>query len=149
MESSAREQSEELKRQDAAMRAAAKGKEGERGRLAIRVFSFRHRVIDRHSFLVGNDQGGVTDVMGHIDIDRGRTTLADVRTSLEVVREQKPGGMLKRNVRWPPRKRPRPQPAAAAVLYVGGISPPKPAATAQKPHACAFCVAVCSRCLRR
>lgn len=84
--------------------AASTGSSGRpQPRLGFRVFSFRHRATDRHSFLVGNDQGGVTDVLGHLPVDRDHTTIADLRIPLETVEER---GMLKRS------------PLFAEVLYV-------------------------------
>lgn len=54
------------------------------GKLGFRVYSFRKEVWKRHSFLVGNDQGGTTDVLAWIEIDNERETVAGLRPRIEV-----------------------------------------------------------------
>jgi len=50
----------------------------------VRVYSYANPVWKRHSYLVGNEQGGTTDVLGWLEIDNLTTTIADVRPMIEV-----------------------------------------------------------------
>lgn len=64
-------------------------------KLAFRLFNFRHRVVDRHSFVVGNDSCGVTSVIGWVPVyDREGMTMDEMRYHVECVRER---GMNKRS----------------------------------------------------
>jgi len=54
------------------------------GKLGVRVFSYRNPVWKRHSYLVGNEQGGTTDILGWLEIDNGSTTIAQLRNMIEV-----------------------------------------------------------------
>ena len=55
-------------------------------KLNVRIFRFSAGVTAQHSFLVANDQGGVTDTLEVLEFERGGTTLKDLRVMVEEVR---------------------------------------------------------------
>lgn len=81
-------------------------------KLILRIFVFRGTVRTQHSFLVANDQGGLTSGVGAVAVNSGVDTLTELRSIIEV---QKDKAMCRRSVLF------------EEVLYV--------LSTAPNPHA--------------
>lgn len=66
----------------------------ERARVILRIYTHRQSVFRAHSFLVGNEQGGISEKLGGIAIIRNKTTLDDLRQLIETVVDN---NMIRRN----------------------------------------------------
>mmetsp|Transcript_18266 Transcript_18266/g.38308 ORF Transcript_18266/g.38308 Transcript_18266/m.38308 type:complete len:201 (-) Transcript_18266:110-712(-) len=64
-------------------------------RVTIRIFTHPRSVFEQHSFLVGNEQGGLTEQIGVVPIDLNHTTLTMLRQLIEATNDR---GMLRRTV---------------------------------------------------
>ena len=64
-------------------------------RVTIRIFTHPRSVFEQHSFLVGNEQGGLTEQIGVVPIDMNHTTLLMLRQLIEATNDR---GMLRRTV---------------------------------------------------
>lgn len=62
-------------------------------RITVRIFTHEREVFEQHSFLVGNDQGGLTKRLATIPVEAEITTLREFRQLVEVQNDR---GMLRR-----------------------------------------------------
>mmetsp|Transcript_77561 Transcript_77561/g.151826 ORF Transcript_77561/g.151826 Transcript_77561/m.151826 type:complete len:167 (-) Transcript_77561:82-582(-) len=65
-----------------------------RARVTLRLFTHRQSVFRAHSFLVGNEQGGLSERLGNVAIQANRTTLEELRQLIECIVDN---NMIRRN----------------------------------------------------
>ena len=68
--------------------------EPEESRAVLRIYTHCQSVLRQHSFLVGNEQGGLSEKIGRIPIKAGLTTLEQLRPMIETVVD---ANMIRRN----------------------------------------------------
>jgi hypothetical protein len=66
----------------------------EKARISLRIYTHRQSVFRAHSFLVGNETGGLTEKLGRVPIQANRTTLSDLRQLIETTVDN---NMVRRN----------------------------------------------------
>lgn len=66
----------------------------ERARVTLRLYTHRQSVFRAHSFLVGNEQGGLSEKLGRIPIQTNKTTLIQLRQLIETTIDN---NMVRRN----------------------------------------------------
>jgi hypothetical protein len=66
----------------------------EKARVSLRVYTHKQSVFRAHSFLVGNEQGGLSEKLGAIPIVRNKTTLEELRQLIETTVDN---NMIRRN----------------------------------------------------
>jgi len=65
-----------------------------KARVTLRIFTHRQSVFRSHSFLVGSEQGGLSEKLGRVPILANKTTLEDLRVLIETVCDN---NMMRRN----------------------------------------------------
>lgn len=66
----------------------------EKARVCLKIYTHKQSVFRAHAFLVGNEQGGLSEKLGAIPIIRNKTTLEELRQLIETTVDN---NMIRRN----------------------------------------------------